>query len=76
MFLADLNIFMSHLKKHPTVHLSTSKALTSLQSKRKAYQKFTSFRYPCILTFVKKDTMVADKNSNLVTLVTKIIMLL
>ena len=77
MFLADLNFFMSHLKTHPTVHLSTSKAMRSFQSKRKAYQKFTSFyHYPYLSTCVKKDTMVADKNSNLVTLVTNIIMLL
>ena len=44
-------------------------------SKRKAYQKFTSFRYSYILTGVKKDKMVADMNSSLITLVTKIILL-
>ena len=27
MFLADFNFSISHLKKHPAVHLNTSKAL-------------------------------------------------
>ena len=35
---------VSHLKIHPAVHLNTSKALTSLSSKRKVYQDFASFR--------------------------------
>ena len=41
---------------HPAVHLNTSKALTSLWSKRKVYQKF-NFRY--FLICVKKDKMVS-----------------
>ena len=54
MFLADFNFSISHLKKHPAVQLNTSKALMSWQSKRKAYQKFTSFYYSYVLTCVKK----------------------
>ena len=30
MFLANFIFVVSHLKVHPTVHLNTSKALTSL----------------------------------------------
>ena len=41
---------------HPAVHLNTSKALTSLWSKRKVYQKF-NFRY--FLICVNKDKMVS-----------------
>ena len=49
MFLADFSFSISHFKKkHPAVHLNTSKALTSLQSKRKAYQSST--RYSDVLT--------------------------
>ena len=51
MFLSDFNFSISHLKKHSFKY---SKALTSLYSKRKAYQKFTSFRYSYVLTYVKK----------------------
>ena len=43
MFFANF-IFVLHLKIHPAVHLNTSKALTSLWSKRKIYEKFISFR--------------------------------
>ena len=37
MFLAKFIFFVSHLKIDPAVHLNTLNALTSLQSKRKAY---------------------------------------
>ena len=37
MFFANFIFVVSHLKIHPAVHLNNSKALTSLQSKRKVY---------------------------------------
>ena len=37
MYLANFIFVVSHLKIHPAVHLNTSKALTSLWSKTKAY---------------------------------------
>ena len=52
---------VSHLKIHPAVHLNTSKAQTSLLSKRKVYSKFTSFPYFYVLTRVKKDKMVTER---------------
>ena len=75
MFFANFIFVVSHLKVHPAVHLKTSKVLTSFKSKRKVYQKFTSFRYSDVLTRVKKDKMIdvcingANKNSNIRTLV-------
>ena len=59
MFLANLIFDVSFLKIHPTVHLNTSKAGTSFQSK--SYEKLTNFRYPYVLTRVKKDKMVAER---------------
>ena len=85
MFLANFIFVVSHLKIHSAVHLNTSKALTSLKSKRKVHEKYTSFRYSCALTrvfYIKNRIRVpactnrADKNSNTITLVTIIIMLL
>ena len=70
MFLANFIFVVSHLKIHPVVHLNTSKALTSLYSKRNVYWKFTSFRFSYILTRVEKDKMVA-KNHSKITLVNK-----
>ena len=75
MFLANFIFVVSHLKIHPAVHLNTSKALTSLQSERKVYQKFTSFCYSYALTRVEIDKMVAKsldveiEHSNIVALV-------
>ena len=57
----NFSFVVSHLKIHPAVHLNTLKALTSLQSKRKVYEKFTSFRYSYVLTRVKKDKIVAER---------------
>ena len=37
MFLTNLIFVVSHLKIQPAVNLNTSKALMSLQSKRKVY---------------------------------------
>ena len=37
MFLTNFIFAVSHLKIHPAVNLNTSKALTSLQLKRKVY---------------------------------------
>ena len=74
MFLTNFIFIVSHLKAHPAVHLNTSKAPTSLQSKRKVYEKVISFRYSYVPTHVKK--MIANKNSNIITIATKIIMLL
>ena len=37
MFLANFIFVVSHLKIHAAVYLNTSKALMSLQSKRKVY---------------------------------------
>ena len=37
MFLANFIFVVSQLKIHPAVHLNTSTALISLQSKRKVY---------------------------------------
>ena len=86
MFLADFSFAVSHLKMHPPVRLNTSKALTTLYTKRKLYWKFISFHFSYVLTRVKKYEMVscvaheythrADKNSNIIALVTIIIMLL
>ena len=59
MFLANFIFDVSFLKIHPPVHLNTSKAGTSLWSK--SYEKLTSFRYSYVLTRVKKDKMVAER---------------
>ena len=60
MFLAHFIFTVSRLKIHPAVALlNTSKALTSLLSKRKVYQKFIRFRNSYVLTRVKKDRMVS-----------------
>ena len=85
MFLADFIFAVSHLKMHAAVRLNTSKALT-LCTKRKLYWKFISFHFSYVLTRVKIYKMVscvahgythhADKTSNIIALVTIIIMLL
>ena len=86
MFLADFIFAVSHLKMHPAVRLNTLKALTTLYTKRKLYWKFISFHFSYVLTRVKIYKMVscvahgythrADKTSNIIALVTIIIMLL
>ena len=45
MLLANFSFVVLHLKIHPANNLNTSKTPTSLQSKRKVYEKFASFRY-------------------------------
>ena len=84
-FLTNFIFVVSHLKIHPPVCLNTSKALTSFKSKRKVYLKFISFCHYAII-FVKKDKMLScaaprgtnrtENNSNIITLVTIVIMLL
>ena len=54
MILADFIFVASHLKIHPALYLNTSKALPSLYSKRKVYQKLISFRYSHVLTRPRK----------------------
>ena len=43
MFFANFIFVVSHLKILPAVHLNTLKAMISLQSKKKVYEKFISF---------------------------------
>ena len=61
MFLDTFIFVASHLKVQLAVQLNTLKALTSLQSKRKVYQKFDIFHYSYVLTHAKKDKMVAEQ---------------
>ena len=77
MFFANLIFVVSHLIIHPAVHLNTSKALTSLQLKRKANKKFTGLRYSFVLTRVKIKINggrapgcknQADKDSNIISI--------
>ena len=58
MFLSRFIFVVSHLKRHPAVHLNPLEALTSLSSKRKVYLKFASFCSFYVLTHVKKGEMV------------------
>ena len=55
MFFANFVFVVSHLKIHPAVHLNNSNAKMSLQTKRKVYEKFTSFSYSYVLTRVKQN---------------------
>ena len=49
MFLANFIFVVSYLKIHPALDLNTSNALSFL-SKRKVYERFSSFRYSYVLT--------------------------
>ena len=61
MFLANFIFVALHLNIRQVVYLNTSNALTSLRSKRKVHEKFTSFCYSYVLTCVKNDKMVAER---------------
>ena len=62
MFLANFIFFVSHLKIHPAVHLNASKALTSLQSKRKILLvSLLAFLILMFYLVLKKDKMVAER---------------
>ena len=76
MFLGNFISVVLHLKIHPAVHLIKYFESSDVIVVKKKSLKFTSFRYSYVLARVKKNIMVADKNSNIITLATKIIMLL
>ena len=70
MFLSIFIFVVSYLKIQPAGHLNTSKALTSFQSERKVKKdKMVSWRAP-------ERTNRTEKNSNIITLVTAIIITL
>ena len=76
MFLVT-SIFLFHIQKNTSCSFKYFQSSDVIVVKKKSLSKFTSFRYSYVQTYIKNNKiMVADKNSNLITLVTKIILLL